>query len=152
MWMYTVHMQHCHHRIAHRSENSTRSVITHTHTHTHTHTVNLSHPVCQSWGWISISAAAQNIPYTLLSDSHITHCRKSCSSFINIRPRSQKSPPRPAEKIRQCAGGRIFIIAGEEKVGSGDTAGCLFQPDNVVFVYCWGLQPAGFPSIATGQE
>lgn len=25
------------------------------------------------------------------------------------------------------------------KVGSGETAGCLFKPDNVVFVYCWGL-------------
>lgn len=31
--------------------------------------------------------------------------------------------------------------------GSGRTAACLLKPDNVVFVYCWGLQPAGVRSV-----
>lgn len=49
-------------------------------------------------GWISISAAAQSIPHTPLSDSHIIQCRKSCSSFINIRPCGQKKTRHSQQK------------------------------------------------------
>lgn len=101
-------------------------------------------------GWISVFAAARGIPHRPLSDSHIIQCRKSCSSFINIRPCSQKNPgtadsERKKKYMAVCAAGRVFIIiAGEAAVvvvgcefGSRITAvGCLLEPDNVVFVYC----------------
>lgn len=69
-------------------------VITETHTHTvlllHCLHIKLRHPVCQSRR-LDIYIQAHSIPHTPLSDSHIIQCRKSCSSFINIRPCSQKT-------------------------------------------------------------
>lgn len=53
-----------------------------------------------------------------------------------------------ADRIFSTTGGGVCLcvyVCVEE--GSGRTAACLLKPDNVVFVYCWGLQPAGVRSV-----
>lgn len=70
-----------------------RSVITVSHTQSSCFTIYLYTSVIlcvKAGGWISIFTATQSVPHTPLSDSHIIQSRKSCSSFINIWPCSQK--------------------------------------------------------------
>lgn len=121
---------------------SMRLVITKTHTHTQAQSSCLA--VCtetsvtlcvKAGGWISISTAARSILHTPLSDSHIIQCRKSCSSFINIRPYSPKTHHRQQKNMTAYERQNIHHGWGG-KVGSGETADCLSEPDNVVFVYC----------------
>ena len=67
-------------------------------------------------GWISVFQLRASL--TPLSDSCILQCRKSCSSFINIQPRGQRT--RRGRQKNTTAGDRENSSSLGGKVGSGE--------------------------------
>ena len=89
--------------------------------------------------WISSLAAAQRAPCP----------RYFAPGLFRSQPQTPKSAAKYGCVCRRdiqhhwtCV---CVCVCGKE--GFGRTTACLLKPDNVVFVYCWGLQPAGVRSV-----